>query len=503
MVILNDDGNIAWEIAGASRIGSHNTPFAQKTMRHLPAQGRAASSWITAAILAMALGSETLASPDQARQGLADAQHAKVARNVDVDGTAGDGHFEAGPGSRGSSDKSVQVAQATTSDTGAPQQSLKQEQHSADTLGCELTTARRDVDFLQYLDQEHDRAERLEQDLAAARRELEIQTGLVAKASDEASRVEQAERRAAELQKSHQHERERAARLEQDLATARRDLEAQAALAAKANAETTRLNQFSASSLDLEGLLQERERAEVVAQELLTARAKLYAYEARDARASDQEAQHRQAESNTVEQQKSSQEERDRAERLEHDLETARGDIETQSAPAANARDEAVQVRQAAEHDSAELRSSLQQERARAERLESDLAFAQRKNDAPSAKDSTASSKAVTVGQIAGDKPVDAEAIAARLVARGSALVGHGDIGAARLVLERAADMGSAQASFALAETYDPFILRKWGTYGTLADASRARDLYAKAEAGGIKQAKAPFEALRSFAPAP
>jgi hypothetical protein len=100
-----------------------------------------------------------------------------------------------------------------------------------------------------------------------------------------------------------------------------------------------------------------------------------------------------------------------------------------QSALTAKASEEAVQARQAAEHDSAELRSSLQQERARAERLESDLTFAQRKNDAPSPKDSTASPKAVTVGQIARDKPVDAKPIAARLVARGSALVGQGDIG--------------------------------------------------------------------------
>jgi TPR repeat protein len=92
--------------------------------------------------------------------------------------------------------------------------------------------------------------------------------------------------------------------------------------------------------------------------------------------------------------------------------------------------------------------------------------------------------------------PEDA-AEAARLVARASVLLGRGDIGAARSVLERAAETGSAQASFTLAETYDPFILPKWGTYGTRGDATKARDLYAKAEAGGIKEAKERFDALR------
>jgi hypothetical protein len=64
-------------------------------------------------------------------------------------------------------------------------------------------------------------------------------------------------------------------------------------------------------------------------------------------------------------------------------------------------------------------------------------------------------------------------------------------------VLERAVEMGSAQASFALAETYDPLILPNFRTYGTQGDLTKARTLYARAEAGGIKEAKARFEALR------
>ena len=85
----------------------------------------------------------------------------------------------------------------------------------------------------------------------------------------------------------------------------------------------------------------------------------------------------------------------------------------------------------------------------------------------------------------------------ATLVARASVLLGQGDIGSARIVLERAAETGNAQASFALAETYDPLVLRKWGAYGTPSDAAKARDLYARAQAGGIKEARERFDALR------
>jgi TPR repeat protein len=82
-------------------------------------------------------------------------------------------------------------------------------------------------------------------------------------------------------------------------------------------------------------------------------------------------------------------------------------------------------------------------------------------------------------------------------VARASALLGQGDIGSARSVLERAAETGNARAIFTLAETYDPLVLRKWGAYGTRGDAAKARILYAKAQAGGIKEAKERLDSLR------
>jgi hypothetical protein len=86
---------------------------------------------------------------------------------------------------------------------------------------------------------------------------------------------------------------------------------------------------------------------------------------------------------------------------------------------------------------------------------------------------------------------------AARLLARASVLLAQGSIGAARIVLELAAETGNADANFALAETYDPLVLSKWGTYGTRGETTKARELYRKAQAGGIQEATNRLNALR------
>ena len=82
-------------------------------------------------------------------------------------------------------------------------------------------------------------------------------------------------------------------------------------------------------------------------------------------------------------------------------------------------------------------------------------------------------------------------------MARANALLAQRDIASARVVLERAVDMGSAKAAFALAQTYDPTVLDAWRTFGTLGDAARARQLYAKARAGGVQEAQDRLNALR------
>ncbi|MCP3471639.1 hypothetical protein NLM33_15025 [Bradyrhizobium sp. CCGUVB1N3] len=409
------------------------------------------------------------------------------------------------------------------------------------------------ADLRQSMQKERERADTLAQDLSLTRSAIyayEAQTALLAKAGEDAPPLKAAEQRgAAELQKALQQERDRTGQLEQTLAAARRDIDAQTALAAKANDEVARLTQAvkAGAAEQRRSIQQEHERADALAQDLSMARSKIYAYEAQAAKASEEAAQLKRAEaSNAASLTQSQQRERERAEQLARDLAKASRDLDAQTERASKASEEVVRIKQAGERDSAELRTLLQRERERAEGLERDLASARRDNVALVAKDPPAGSQLATTGQVVReeplpapaqlirnqpsqdkpiqdkpvqdksvrDKPVQGQAIparsqgdaqvnpsegmqAAKLIARASALLKQGNIGAARIVLERAAEMGSAQASFALAETYDPRILPNFGTYGTQGDLTKAQNLYARAEAGGIKEAKARLEALR------
>jgi len=86
--------------------------------------------------------------------------------------------------------------------------------------------------------------------------------------------------------------------------------------------------------------------------------------------------------------------------------------------------------------------------------------------------------------------------VAAGLLAHAKALVGQGKIRAARDVLQRAVETGSAHAIFALAETYDPNVLATWRIPRTRGDATRARNLYARDYDSGIQAAKYRSNAL-------
>jgi hypothetical protein len=198
------------------------------------------------------------------------------------------------------------------------------------------------------------------------------------------------------------------------------------------------------------------------------------------------------------------QRERDRAEASSRELEIARREIETNVALLKKAGDDAAQFRETAERKTAEL----QKERDSAKALSRELAMvresAQRAIDTRTTLQRTANSQIAQVTQAveasASKQPAaevsKGDAEVAKLMVRARALLGQGNIAAARIVLERAAETGSAQASFTLAETYDPVILSTWGTYGTHGDATKARELYAKAHAGGIQEAKNRFDAL-------
>lgn len=67
------------------------------------------------------------------------------------------------------------------------------------------------------------------------------------------------------------------------------------------------------------------------------------------------------------------------------------------------------------------------------------------------------------------------------LIERAKSLIRLGDISGARLVLERAQQRKVPNATYLLAQTWDPAMLRAWKVRGLRADPDLARSLYAKA----------------------
>lgn len=425
--------------------------------------------------------------------------------------------------------------------------SLQREGERAGQLEKDLAAARRDVEtqtalvskasrdatqlkqvadseaanLKQSLQKEHERAEALTKELSTAHTAIYAYEAQAHKTSDQVAEARQAgENSVAALQKSLQQEQGHAKRLEQDVAAARRDVETQTALVAQVREDAARSKQASDNGVvELKrSLQQEHDRAEALAQNLSLVHTAIYTYEVQARMANDQAAARaRSTAGSAAELRKLLLQEQARTAQLEQSLAASRRDVETRTALVEKARVEAVRLKHAADNSSAEFLNSLQQERDKAARLERELAAERKPKDVPVAAGVVTAARVTQVKELAADpiKPLamnQAPAAAARsnatpvpqsaaeittLVARASLLLGRGDIGSARSVLERAAETGNAQASFALAETYDPLVLRKWGAYGTLGDAAKARDLYARAQAGGVKDAKERLDALR------
>jgi TPR repeat protein len=94
-------------------------------------------------------------------------------------------------------------------------------------------------------------------------------------------------------------------------------------------------------------------------------------------------------------------------------------------------------------------------------------------------------------------KTLDADTLAG-LMARARSLMTVGDIAAARLLLERAANAQDATAAFVLAQTYDPAVLGTRDTRSITADAVAARDWYRKAAQLGSAEARQRLSQLQN-----
>jgi hypothetical protein len=203
----------------------------------------------------------------------------------------------------------------------------------------------------------------------------------------------------------------------------------------------------------------ERKAAEEKLAAVAAARREEARQAAEDARLKAEEAARKAAEGKP----KSDAEAKERAERAEADLAQER------------ARTQALEQQLAARGDEQKL---LAQEPARTQALEQQLSIRQDDQEL-----------------LAPEAPDNLEM--ARLMAQARLLLDQGNIIAARSVLERAAESGSALALFLLAETYDPASLSAWGIFGRRGNVKKARELYTKAVARGVHAAKYRLSALR------
>lgn len=91
----------------------------------------------------------------------------------------------------------------------------------------------------------------------------------------------------------------------------------------------------------------------------------------------------------------------------------------------------------------------------------------------------------------------DAEEVAA-LMSTGQNMLRHGDVVAARLVLNRAANAGNAQAALALGMSFDPAFLSQLGAVGPEADVAQAVKWYEQAAKLGVVEASRHLKRLVS-----
>jgi TPR repeat protein len=75
------------------------------------------------------------------------------------------------------------------------------------------------------------------------------------------------------------------------------------------------------------------------------------------------------------------------------------------------------------------------------------------------------------------------------LMKQGNEFIRAGDVVAARMVFQRAAQAGEADAAMAVGATYDPIILAKLGVVGVAPDGDKARVWYQRAESLGSGEA--------------
>jgi hypothetical protein len=341
--------------------------------------------------------------------------------------------------------------------------SLRAELEASRIAGPEVAqAAAAEIEQKQALKQERDRAEALARELTSLRAELDTAraAGPQTVQTNAAAKIEQ------EL--AFGKERDQTERLARELASARKETEARSALLAAVHAEVleaTETNRALAAEQKL-ALASERDRADALARELTSVRNEL-------------EAGNRQiAALNAL--------------RALHSHESAADHSQERMAESSSRTTEGKG--RSPEQISAEAAASTSGQSSASELPRPEAQSTAREAASDSGPKVAAAIERSTPASAASSRSTVDEQ---RLLARANALLRQVDINGARLLLEYALERGSARAAFMLAETYDARVLRSWRALGVSGDLTTARELYARAQAGGIEDAKERIETLK------
>src|SRR6202048_1566449 len=403
-------------------------------------------------------------------------------------------------------------------------QALEQERARADALARELTSLRAELDTArtagseavqageaeikqkQALEQERGRADALARELTSLRAELDA--ARIAGTEVAQAAVAEVEQKQA-LKQDLKQERDRAGALARELTSLRAELDTARAegLETARTAEAAKLEQKLAFG-------KEREKTETLTRELASARKEAEARSALLAAAHAEVLQAR--ETNTAiaaEQKLALASERDRADALTRELTSVRNERKAgnwqiaalNAFRALHSREPAVDSSQ--ERMAEASSRTIEAKAALPDQISGEAGASTSGRSAASElprpePQSTAHEAAsdldpkVAMGTERSTSASDASR-ELRLLARANALLRQADISGARPLLEHALERGSARAAFMLAETYDARVLQSWRARGISGDLTKARELYERAQAGGIEDAKERIENLK------
>ena len=433
----------------------------------------------------------------------------------------------------------AQILQSAQALAAEQKHALEQERRHSEALASDLASAREEVEAFKAaeraaaeavqkaqalaseqkdaLEREHQRGDALASDLASARDEVETLTTRIAAANaahtGTAQFLQAAKASAAEQTQAVERERQRGDALLRELALAREEIEAHK-VAERAAAEAVQKAQASARE-QKDAIEREHQRGDALARDLVSLRDEGEALKVRVAatNAAHMEAAQslQAARALAIEQKNALEQERQRGDALARELVSLQEEGEALKARVAAAVVASIEPTQSAEASRALPKTSSPQAAAPSSKAAFVLSAADdgrglaappqtvaetkssadsRDNVATPARRPQVASVGVGEHSITTAPPLrPIEELNALWLQRGENFVAVGDFASARMVFQRAAEAGDAQAALLLGGTYDPNVLDRFRAKGLAADIAKAHWWYEKARALGSPEA--------------